>query len=292
MFEVESIVENYGRSLFRSNTPILINSNHQTKTYTGYHTHDFFEFVYVVDGIATHTTPLMENEIKQGDYFIININTPHQYIGNIVVLNCLFYPEFLDKSLADHTNFNDLLNNYLIKFHFNELSYSPVEKIFHDDDGSVLNLLHTMKNELTGRLPGYLEVTRSLLIQILINTLRKVYSYSSPQKSKIIEQCMYEIDTDFRNEFQLNQFCRKHHYDPSYLGRKFKREVGVSCIKYQQRVKMTEACRLLTNTELKVSDIAASIGYKDMKHFFRIFKSIVGSTPREYRNKAINNTKI
>ena len=286
MFGSDSINQTFGRSIFNYNTPILINSNHHNDVdELGYHTHDFFELVYIIDGSALHKTPTQTNEISQGDYFIININTPHKYVGEVTVLNCLFYPEFIDKALAKHTNFNDLLNSYLIKFHFNDFSYSPAEKIFHDSDGAVLNFLHLIKNELNNALPGCFEVIRCLLIQLIIHTLRSIYSYSSTKKSKIIEECLYEIEHNFSNDFHLNHFCEKHHYDPSYLSRKFKKEVGISYIKYIHNIRIHEACHMLTNTDLKVSEIATAVGFSDMKHFFQIFKTIVGMTPTEYKKQ-------
>jgi len=61
------------------------------------HTHDFFEFAYIVQGNAVHIMNDKRIPVKAGDYFAINIGIPHMYIGDIDVINCMFYPELIDK---------------------------------------------------------------------------------------------------------------------------------------------------------------------------------------------------
>jgi YesN/AraC family two-component response regulator len=57
---------------------------------------------------------------------------------------------------------------------------------------------------------------------------------------------------------------------------------------YLQKVRINNACRLLANTNNKIEEIAHFVGYSDTKFFNSIFKKVLGSTPREYRNKIKN----
>ena len=41
----------------------------------------------------------------------------------------------------------------------------------------------------------------------------------------------------------------------------------------------------LKNTSLKTQAIATEVGFKEVTYFYRIFKSITGQTPIEYRNR-------
>jgi AraC family L-rhamnose operon transcriptional activator RhaR len=47
---------------------------------------------------------------------------------------------------------------------------------------------------------------------------------------------------------------------------------------------MDAACRLLTGSRSSVWEIAAAVGYADMKFFHRLFKKKTGVTPRQYRD--------
>lgn len=58
----------------------------------------------------------------------------------------------------------------------------------------------------------------------------------------------------------------------------------MSFLDYLNKVRIEKAKELLANTDLKVWEIAEKVGYKNPKHFARIFKDITGLTPNEYRD--------
>jgi transcriptional regulator GlxA family with amidase domain len=51
------------------------------------------------------------------------------------------------------------------------------------------------------------------------------------------------------------------------------------------RARIRRACKLLRGTDLNVKEVAAALGYSDQFYFSRMFKSIHGVSPREYRVK-------
>jgi len=50
-----------------------------------------------------------------------------------------------------------------------------------------------------------------------------------------------------------------------------------------QRIRIEQSCRLLENSDLRVSEIAARVGYENVKFFNQVFKQTVKLTPREFR---------
>ena len=50
-----------------------------------------------------------------------------------------------------------------------------------------------------------------------------------------------------------------------------------------QRRRIEEACRLLRESELSITQIATFVGYSNVKFFNKIFKKIVKQTPSEYK---------
>ena len=48
---------------------------------------------------------------------------------------------------------------------------------------------------------------------------------------------------------------------------------------------MSEAVDYLTNTNLKVSEIAEKVGYNSADHFSRVFRKTYHMSPQEYRRK-------
>ena len=46
---------------------------------------------------------------------------------------------------------------------------------------------------------------------------------------------------------------------------------------------MRNACRLLANTDMSVTDVCFSCGFESFSNFMRTFKARVGSTPLGFR---------
>ncbi|WP_432650639.1 helix-turn-helix domain-containing protein [Huintestinicola sp.] len=66
----------------------------------------------------------------------------------------------------------------------------------------------------------------------------------------------------------------------------FKAEKGMSMQQYHDRLKMTEARRLLSSTLMTVGEAAMAVGYSDPLYFSRRFRDLTGSSPTEYRRAA------
>jgi transcriptional regulator GlxA family with amidase domain len=63
----------------------------------------------------------------------------------------------------------------------------------------------------------------------------------------------------------------------------FKRHTGSSPMSYFQRLKMQHCAQLLALTELHVDEIALAVGLDDPFYFSRLFKKVMGQSPRHFR---------
>lgn len=64
----------------------------------------------------------------------------------------------------------------------------------------------------------------------------------------------------------------------------FKKYTGTNFVNYLKNIRVGEAKKLLTETDMKVNEISKAVGYDHEKHFMKTFKSITGLTPSQYRN--------
>lgn len=69
----------------------------------------------------------------------------------------------------------------------------------------------------------------------------------------------------------------------SLFSYEFKQYTGSNFVNYLRDIRMKEAKRLLAETELKVAEISRRVGYDNEKHFMKLFKSVCGVSPTEYR---------
>ena len=71
----------------------------------------------------------------------------------------------------------------------------------------------------------------------------------------------------------------------SYLSRKFKEETSKSLTDFILNEKTEEAKRLLRYSDKSLTAIGSYRGFSSASHFSRVFKTYVGSTPSEYRER-------
>jgi AraC-like DNA-binding protein len=68
----------------------------------------------------------------------------------------------------------------------------------------------------------------------------------------------------------------------------FKRHTGSSPMNYFQRLKIQHSAQLLALTDLHVDEIALSVGLEDPFYFSRLFKKVMGESPRHFRGNYKN----
>ena len=104
----------------------------------------------------------------------------------------------------------------------------------------------------------------------------KSVDFLSPGIRKVIEY----IGENFSSDIKVEELARQLGISPSYLSRRFKREVGTSLHSYVVNRRITESIKLLEKGN--VADAAYATGFCDSSHYIASFKRIVGCTPAEY----------
>lgn len=105
------------------------------------------------------------------------------------------------------------------------------------------------------------------------------------EESEIVVKTKKYIAEHIHQEFSREDIASYVFLNPSYLSRLFKKETGISLTDYILKERMNEAKRLLVQTEMKISQVAESLGYMNLSHFITMFKKVNGTTPMNYRKK-------
>ncbi len=255
---------------------------------TDFHKHDFLEMVYVISGSAIHTLNNEKTLVKQGDYFIIDYGAYHKYNaldnGEFIIINTLFKPDFIDKTLYNCRSFQDVIHNYLIRFSYKSLEKSPTNIIYSDKDKSIYSLIEKLQTENSKKNPGYLELMRCYLIEIIIKTMRRI----NKENANIIyhDYSKYIIDyieENYMKQITLKEISLKLKFSLPYICKRFKKDVGITFSQYLQKKRIEQSCRLIANTNKKFSEISELVGYSNIKFFNQIFKKHISMTPREFK---------
>ena len=85
------------------------------------------------------------------------------------------------------------------------------------------------------------------------------------------------------HRFSLKDLARQAGMSPNHYGALFKERHQDTPLNYFNRLKIQKACELLTTTDLRIHQVGELLGFEDPYYFSRLFKKIMGLSPRAYR---------
>jgi signal transduction histidine kinase/ligand-binding sensor domain-containing protein/CheY-like chemotaxis protein/AraC-like DNA-binding protein len=91
-------------------------------------------------------------------------------------------------------------------------------------------------------------------------------------------------------EFGVGELADVMAQDRSHLFRRVRHVTGQAPSDLLRRLRVEEGARLLRTTAGSVADVAFSVGFRSVSHFFRCFQERYGVTPGEYRASSIVST--
>jgi len=101
----------------------------------------------------------------------------------------------------------------------------------------------------------------------------------------IVRKTKEFVDKHLFEDITLAKAAAAVHVSPGYLSRIFLKEIGENFSDYVIRNKLEYARKQLRETNRKIYEIAAEIGYTNPHYFSKLFKERLGKTPLEYRNQ-------
>ncbi|MFR2660576.1 MAG: response regulator [[Clostridium] leptum] len=106
------------------------------------------------------------------------------------------------------------------------------------------------------------------------------------KERSVIAEVKEILEQEFDQPLDLNYLASRVYLTPKYLSKLFRTETGITIVGYLLSLRMEKAKKLLMeNKELKSYEVAERVGYSDPVAFNKIFKKLVGMTPREYRER-------
>ena len=105
-------------------------------------------------------------------------------------------------------------------------------------------------------------------------------TFAKPER---INRVLSMIDARFAEPLRLSELCAAASLSERTLTRYFVQHIGESVGRYITRVRIGHACRMLVDTSLPVTVIAARSGFANVANFNRQFRGVKETTPAEYR---------
>lgn len=156
------------------------------------------------------------------------------------------------------------------------LPYLHFEKVF----GYLTDAYYGILNERKTLCNGYMMV----ILAIILESINSSGLNLNVAQSRITEVLNY-IHNSYRETIDLNECANICYLSRDRFNHVFKQYTGLSPKEYHKKIRIDNAKQMLLDADIKISECADALGYKDTNYFCRIFKKEVGMSPTDYRVK-------
>lgn len=270
-----------------------------------YHTHNFMEINYIMEGEFLNIIEGQEVIMKKGDACILPpliyhsfdiIDDDKEKRKNSYALHIFIrsdaIKEYFNKNFRTNA-FEKFINCIAAgkshrKFAFfkcSEPSFGEaIAKLFLYAD----NCLNCAENQFNADIKEHL--TRALIFEIT-NPERYELSFSNSFSGTFYStnDILEFIKNNF-NTINLENVANEFNYSFSYTSKLIKQRTGLGFSQLLTSIKIDKSRELLAKTELSIQQISDYCGYSNIEHFHRTFRKYTGMTPLNFRKAHTSTT--
>ncbi len=157
---------------------------------------------------------------------------------------------------------------------------SPADPTIKD---TVVRLVRAVDDPLERKMLAPL-VLEELVFRLLRTDAAAVLraSVARDRDAESIQRAMRFMRAHATRSLSVEDVARHVAMSPSHFAHRFRAAAHTSPMRYLKQVRLQEARTVLLSDGLRVSEVAARVGYESASHFTRDFKSYFGATPADY----------
>ncbi|WP_165492033.1 AraC family transcriptional regulator [Egibacter rhizosphaerae] len=149
--------------------------------------------------------------------------------------------------------------------------------------------LTAMWEELHRRDDAHREAVHAHLTLLLVEVARLAGPMSTDVPARhdpLLPRVFAVIEERYHEGISLADVAHSLHLTPGHLTTEVRRRTGRTVLEWITERRMTQARRLLTQTDLSISEVGHRVGYVDPAYFTRAFRRTHGVTPSNWRRAA------
>ena len=97
------------------------------------------------------------------------------------------------------------------------------------------------------------------------------------------DRILHYIQENLSPSLSLGELAKAFGYNRSYLSELFAGRLGITFTDYKKKLYVRRACAKLHQPNKSIADVAAELGFGDMRYFSRVFKEIMSMSPSAYK---------
>lgn len=260
--------------------------------YPHLHRHKEYQITWIQEGEGTLIAGKSMHDFQSGDVFLIGADLPHLFKSN---------PEyfFLDKA--------KMIKSYSVYFNTEGLMSSLFDlpemknaKSFLQQNRYGFKVAAKDAKQISERvLSIHKSSGMNLIFKFieLLNDFNEMKGFDSlcsatygrnisENEGVRLSNILNFIMKNYNNQITLEDISEVAYLTPQAFCRYFKKHTGRKFISFLNEVRINEACKNLVTAKQAecISGVAYNSGFNSITNFNRVFKSFIGSSPKDYIN--------
>lgn len=233
------------------------------------HYHTYFELYYLEDGVRYHVVEDTVYCLYPGDYI-------------------LYPPYVMHRSYSEgDTGFKRIVVYFTKAMIPDSQIFSLLSKhtwLYRQDEGeTVLKLLYELMREQDKADRYSVKYCYFLLNQILIILARNAVETEMSEGEMRITNVIRYLHENYADKIALDELSSVFFVSQYYLCHEFKRYTNCTIIQYVNSLRISHAQKLLEETDKSITEISSLVGFSNVTHFNRVFRSLTGKSPSQNR---------
>jgi len=261
------------------------------------HRHKEIQITWIQKGEGTLIAGTNMHDYSPGDIFVIGANLPHVFKSNpeyftpkagkqIEALTIFFSPEGTLSPMFDLPELKP--GKMFLQQHQQGF------KIPHNITDKISQQMIALKNASgTDQLIQFLNLVKGLTnIKSRLDPLSSYGTLPGITENEGIRigNIYNYIMLNYSEEITLEDVAQVAFMTPESFCRYFKKHTGHTFISFLNEIRINEACKkLIAHKFESINTVAYKCGFKSITNFNRVFKSVIGNSPRGYLDSYNNN---
>ncbi|MBQ6382335.1 MAG: helix-turn-helix transcriptional regulator [Clostridia bacterium] len=151
------------------------------------------------------------------------------------------------------------------------------------EENRILLTLNEIANEISSHNEAEKRIMDLLFNVFLVKLERAVQSHGRATGFRYVSEAKQFIRENLSGSITVQTLADHLGIHRSYLMSIFRQQTHMSVKKYINRMRITQATILLTNSDLSVTEIAFQVGYNSRQNFYVAFEKTFGCSPSQFR---------
>jgi AraC-like DNA-binding protein/quercetin dioxygenase-like cupin family protein len=272
-------------------------SGHYTPTWNW---HERLELTMPLDGRVRMRMGEQTVELAPGDLLVVdnlklhNVEDFPGFDTRVVVMS--FMPEFVYAPGSPACDYA-----FLLPFYTKREGHPHVLRAVDDLAGPVYSAMtellqryfqsRDVPHSQSGCKASFLQILYPLMLRFQASEVLRSEFVQHRQQADRLARLFEYVRLNYAERITVEQATHLVHMSQAQFMKVFKKVSGMTFVAHVTRVRITQALRLLRETNLTIAEIAAQTGFSDQSYFDRRFRQAFGKSPREWRQDLLQTAR-